>query len=148
MYVRDGQRGGMGRLARKNSLSGLGRQARQNALRQRLTLMQYLPPEVTGDLTYGGSVSPAQGAAIAYGSPGWTPTQEAQVLTSAINAAGAVGVRAVSPTPTLTYNPATGQYTATGGAVLPAGLSFSSLFSNPLALLAIAGIVAVMVLKK
>jgi hypothetical protein len=84
-------------------------------------------------------------------SSGWTAAQQAQVLTAAITTGGVLGKQAIIGSPTVSYNPATGQYTATGGATLPSGIALgstiSSLFSNPLVLLAIAGIVAVSVMK-
>jgi hypothetical protein len=80
-----------------------------------------------------------------------TSAQEAALLAQGISTAGVLGKQAIIGTPTLTYNPATGQYTATGGATLPTGLSLSSLFtgtSGTLLLLAIAGVVVFMVVKK
>jgi len=97
------------------------------------------------------SSTPTSATPASSSSSGWTAAQEASVLTSAINAAGVVGKQAIIGSPTVSYNPATGQYTATGGATLPSGIALSStissLFSNPLVLLAIAGIIAVSVMK-
>jgi hypothetical protein len=163
----------MGRVARTYNLSGLGRGSalgRQSALMavaKRLgqdisdAPTSYSPsgePLYTVDYSNtppapyvpGQSSTPAASPATP-STPGWTPAQEAQVLTSAINTAGVVGRQAIIGSPTVSYNAATGQYTATGGATLPGGIalgsSLSSLFSNPMVLLAIAGIVAISVMK-
>jgi hypothetical protein len=107
------------------------------------------PPPQPAPYVPGQSSTPAAPASSS--TPGWTPAQEAQVLTAAINTGGVLGKQAIIGSPTVSYNPATGQYTATGGATLPSGIALgstiSSLFSNPLVLLAIAGIVAVSVMK-
>jgi len=158
----------MGRVARSHYVPRVGRLPGQganrrglNALHERLTLMQYLPSSDTGGDTYVPPITaqnylppPVVASPVAStpsSSSGWTSAQEASVLTSAINAAGVVGKQAIIGSPTVSYNPATGQYTATGGATLPSGLalssSLSSLLSNPMILLAIAGIVVVMAVK-
>jgi hypothetical protein len=63
---------------------------------------------------------------------GWTPSNnsggslspsELNLISSAITTGGALANKALTPTPTVTYNPATGQYTATGGAALPSSLT-------------------------
>ena len=53
--------------------------------------------------------------------PGSISPQEAALLSQAISSAGQVGQQAIIGTPQVTYNPLTGQYTATGGAALPTG---------------------------
>jgi len=68
-----------------------------------------------------------------------TPT-EAALISQGITTAGVVGRQAIVGSPTLTYNPATGQYTASGGATLPVGSiaassALSTLFSPTVLLL-------------
>jgi len=91
----------------------------------------------------GGGLLPSSTTA-ASGS-GFTSAQEAALLAQGISTAGVLGKQAIIGSPTLTYNPATGQYTATGGATLPTSLGLSStltsLLSNPLVLLGIVGLV-------
>lgn len=53
--------------------------------------------------------------------PGSISPQDALLLSSAITAAGKVGTQAIIGTPTVTYNPITGTYSATGGAAIPTG---------------------------
>lgn len=168
----------MGRVARTYRLQGLGRLGSPFGRRaavgfgNRATLMALdqlaqdtgygVPVNVglpsfpsTPTTSWGPSQSPLTPATpttpAAPSTPGWTPAQEAQVLTAAITTGGVLGKQAIIGSPTVSYNPATGQYTATGGATLPSGIALSStissLFSNPLVLLAIAGIVAFSVMK-
>jgi hypothetical protein len=166
MYVRGGQRGGLGRVAGANRVPRLGRlrgvsraqraalggltRAEMGALYRRLGQINY------ADFTVDGiPISTLPQPIIstpAPGTPGWTPALQAGLLSQTIATAGNVAARAVSPTPSVTYNPATGQYVATGGATLPAGLAlgstFTSLFSNPLVLLGIAGIAVVVMVSR
>jgi hypothetical protein len=174
MYVGTGQRAGMGRLARAHRLSSLGRlrgaarrlgqddYATPDEIASQFTGSQVVPGQTPGvpsgnfsspvlstaDSFYGsGSLLPAGSS----GSSGFTAAQEAALLSQGISTAGVLGKQAIIGSPSLTYNPATGQYVATGGATLPTGLSLSSLFTGStgtLLLLAIAGVVAFMVLKK
>ena len=58
-------------------------------------------------------------------SGGLTPA-DASVISAAISAAGKVGTQAIIGTPQVTYNPLTGQYTATGGATLPSTLGLTT----------------------
>jgi hypothetical protein len=70
------------------------------------------------------TVSPGYtGGGISSGG-GLTPT-EASLISQGISTAGAIGVRAVSPTPTLTYGP-NGTIIATGGATVPTSLIAST----------------------
>lgn len=158
MYARTGQRAGIGRLARgANYVPHLGRRRRLGQLDwgslatapddTSSVILPTTPPAPGWQPNWGTSI-PGSSTSPGSSTPGWTPAQEAAVITSGINAAGAIGVRAVSPTPSVTYNPATGQYVATGGASLPGGLalgtSLTGLFTNPLVLIAlVAGVVLV-----
>jgi hypothetical protein len=61
----------------------------------------------------GGGLSPSGSGAIS--------ATNAALLSQAIATAGKVGTQAIIGSPSLTYNPATGTYTASGGAALPTG---------------------------
>jgi hypothetical protein len=77
-------------------------------------------------------------AAGSYGSsavPGSISPQDAMLLSSAITAAGKVGQQAIIGTPQLSYNAATGQYLATGGATIPSSLITGSALSSTLSTL-------------
>jgi hypothetical protein len=96
----------------------------------------------------GGVMAPIQGATLPTSAPGGglTPAPgggltpaDANIISSAITAAGKVGTQAIIGTPTLTYNPLTGQYTATGGATLPSTLGLSSALTSYLPLILLAG---------
>jgi hypothetical protein len=63
-------------------------------------------------------------------SPGGISPTDAALLSTAITTAGKVGTQAIIGTPTVTYNPTTGTYQATGGAALPTGLTSSAVFSS------------------
>lgn len=76
---------------------------------------------------------------------GGLTTSEASLISSAINAVGAVGVQALKPTPSLTYNPATGQFTATGGATIPSSIGLNSTIESFLPYLLIGGVILVVV---
>jgi hypothetical protein len=127
MYVGIGKRGRGGRLAGTHRVSGL-RGAQLRGLRglsayQRAVLGNPIVAKRLGQLDYdseGNYIGPTVSESSS--SSGLSP-QTAQLLTSAINAAGQVGVRAVTPVPTIAYNTATGLYTATGGAALPAAVT-------------------------
>lgn len=71
---------------------------------------------------------------LSYGTsavPGSISPQDAALLSSAITAAGKVGTQAIIGTPTVTYNPTTGTYMATGGAAIPSqAIATSSFFSS------------------
>jgi len=84
------------------------------------------------------------------GVPGGLTTADANVISAAINAAGKVGTQAIIGTPSLTYNPLTGTYTATGGAAIPSSLGLSTAISQylPLILLGGAAILLVSVIGK
>ena len=71
--------------------------------------------------------------------PGSISPQDAALLSTAITTAGKVGTQAIIGTPTETYNPLTGQYTATGGAVLPASIGLDSTISSYLPLILLGG---------
>ena len=89
------------------------------------------------DYTSGGAYDTSTGVFVPL-NPGTSPVSsaggitpsEAALLSQAINVGGQIGVRAVSPTPMVTYNAATGQYTATGGAVLPSGVASSTFLAS------------------
>jgi hypothetical protein len=86
--------------------------------------------------------SPSSNNTYGYGTsavPGSISPQDAALLSTAITTAGKVGTQAIIGTPTLTYNPETGQYTATGGATIPTSTAlFSSIESYlPLILLGV-----------
>jgi hypothetical protein len=81
-------------------------------------------------------------SSAAYGTPaipGSISPQDAALLSTAITTAGKVGTQAIIGTPTETYNPLTGQYTATGGAVLPASIGLDSTISSYLPLILLGG---------
>jgi len=68
----------------------------------------YQPPPVTAyGYSGGGALSPADAALISQG----------------ISTGGLLAAKALTPVPTVSYNAATGQYLATGGATLPGGIS-------------------------
>lgn len=64
---------------------------------------------------------------------------DAALLSTAITTAGKVGTQAIIGTPTLTYNPATGTYTATGGATVPTSSILTSSIESYLPLILLAG---------
>jgi hypothetical protein len=176
MYVGTGKRAnGLGRLARRaHRLSGLrglrgswvnGRYVSgaqlDGLLSARLGQMDYddgvtvptynSPYDTStpaGQANWASVLSPNQSPS----SGGGLTTAEAQLISQGITTGGQLASKALTPVPTVTYNPATGMYSATGGAALPAGLglssSLSSLFSSPLLLLGILGIGAVVLLKR
>jgi hypothetical protein len=69
---------------------------------------------------------------------GWLTPSEASVISTGITTAGRVATTDIVGGPQLTYNPATGQYTATGGATIPSSSILASSIASylPLALLA------------
>ena len=73
------------------------------------------------------------------------PRKDAALLSTAITTAGKVGTQAIIGTPTVSYNPATGAYTATGGATLPTATALTSELSSylPLILLGLAAVVII-----
>jgi hypothetical protein len=173
MYVGTGKRAnGLGRLARRtHRLSGLRnlRGARVNGAFFSGAKLEGILSARLGQLLYDDGTSvPSYSSPFDTSTPagqatwgsilatpssgGGLTTQEAQLISQGITTGGALASKALTPTPTVSYNPATGTYTATGGAALPAGLglssSLSSLFSSPLLLLGILGIGAVVLLKR
>ena len=126
MYARTGQRAGMGRVARTYRLQGLGRLGSPFGRRaavgfgNRATLMALdqlaqdtgygVPVNVglpsfpsTPTTSWGPSQSPLTPATpttpAAPSTPGWTPAQEAQVLTAAITTGGVLGNKPSSAVP-------------------------------------------------
>jgi hypothetical protein len=79
---------------------------------------------------------------IAPSSGGISPS-DAAIISSAITAAGRVGTQAIIGSPSVTYNPITGTYTATGGAAIPtqaiAGTEIDSTIESFLPLLLLGG---------
>jgi hypothetical protein len=168
-YVRLGKSGRLGRLARAHRVSGIrglrgarspegsGLSSSQRALINTgfrglgygyTTTDDYGNPITvqlpTGTLAPG--VTPTAGTnpyPTGYnpnaGTPGGLTPADAAVLSSAITAAGKVGTQAIIGSPSLTYNPETGTYTATGGAALPSGLGISTAISEYLPLILLAG---------
>jgi hypothetical protein len=159
-YVRLGKSGRFGRLARAHRVSSLGRarisggpgilsNAQRALINQRLsrlgygyTAADYAPDQYSSyaNPSYSayGSVPPLVSASPSAG--GLTPA-EAQVLTAGIQATGTDVKQAIIGTPTVTYNPVTGAYQATGGASFPAGIATAGLSTEiesylPLILLA------------
>ena len=88
---------------------------------------------------------PAAGSSV----PGGISPQDAALLSSAITAAGKVGTQAIIGTPTVTYNPVTGTYSATGGATIPTGAieasSIGSALSTYLPYILIGGVLILVV---
>lgn len=76
------------------------------------------------------SALPAGSSLSIPGSGAITPS-EAALISQGITTAGKIGTQAIIGTPTVTYNAATGQYTATGGATIPAGsIAANSIFQT------------------
>jgi hypothetical protein len=154
-YVRLGKSGRLGRLARTHRVSGLrgmrgtpaaqgsGITAAQRSLINTgfrgLRLGYYTSEDYAPD-QYGSVTQPSAVPSFSpSGSPGGLTPADASVLSAAITAAGKVGTQAIIGTPTLTYNPLTGQYTATGGATIPTSAALSSEISSYLPLILLAG---------
>jgi hypothetical protein len=137
MYVRNRQRGGLGRLAGPYRFSGLGRMRGLRGLRgSRLGqdsfdawdvgqgtplddgssgLISASPSVYSGSvLSPGGSFAPS----------GLTPL-DASLISQGITSGTLLASKALTPTPTVTYNPLTGAYTSTGGAVMPSSITGS-----------------------
>lgn len=168
-YVRNGQRGmgrmaGSNRLSALGRPGGVVRSAlgfpsrAQRALIHRnlkqlgpYSSSDFAPDEYSpggsqyaGTLYPGGSTpfSPTESSIIATGNipaSGSLSAQNAALLSQAITTAGKVGTQAIIGTPTLTYNPLTGQYEATGGATLPSTLGLTSALTSYLPLILLAG---------
>src|ERR1700691_1186570 len=162
-YVRAGHLGRMGRLARANRVSGMGRAGfasawdaaqtrlgfptitQQNTLRRWLgqagyDYTDYLPDAYSPATSPFYSSNPAAALSTIQASPsGGLTTADASVISAAITAAGKVGKQAIIGTPTLTYNPATGTYVATGGATVPTSAALTSELSEYLPLILLAG---------
>jgi hypothetical protein len=164
-YVRMGQSGRLGRLAGANRVSRLGRLrggpatralagrlwSKFSGLGMRGTSGGYVlnadgslatdinaNPIATPGYTPGSSIGiPGYGAGAA--SPGGITPTEAALLSNAITTAGKVGTQAIIGTPTLTYNPLTGTYSASGGATIPTSLVTSATISQYLPLILLAG---------
>jgi hypothetical protein len=165
MYVRSAQRARTRRLAGAHRLSGLrGLRGLRRGLGQ--TPDVYLDPTTGNDVfnpitdlpvPTDVTITPTSpntysilGPTTIPTSGGGLTTADASVLSAAITAAGNVGKQAIIGTPTLTYNPATGQYVATGGATIPSSLATSSMISSyfPLILLAGGAILLISMMKK
>ena len=174
MYVGTGKRGVRRRLAGAHRLSGLrglrgqwikgkyyssGRLS--NVVSSRLGQLTYDSSgnayDLNGNLIYNASTGTVASSwnlpgstPISSTSSGLTTAQEAQLLSQGISTAGILGAKALTPVPTVTYNPYTGAYSATGGAALPTSSIASSLTSSeissylPLLLLLGAGAVLLM----
>jgi hypothetical protein len=149
-----GKSGRLGRVARANKISRLGRGGLSGAVRSTLgyttAAQRALINRNLGRLGYydGGtyypdtvpappSVLPSGGGSGSGG--GFTTAQETSLISSAINAAGKVGTQAIIGAPSLTYNPLTGTYTASGGATIPSSLGLSTALSSYLPLILLAG---------
>lgn len=164
MYVGTRKLGRAGRLAgayRLSSARRIGRRlsaAQADAIvSQRLAQLDYtLPIDVSGELTpvpytpISSPIIPSSTPTMPTLAPSSSApaTNWTNILTSAINASGAIGVQALKPTPSVTYNPATGVYSATGGATLPTNISSLSSLSSMgsfLPLLLLGGVVLVVV---
>src|ERR1700677_2685250 len=164
-YVRLGKSGRLGRLARAHRVSGIrglrgprgsGLSSAQRALINTgfRGLGDYYTTDISGNQIYvpdsgptvqltgkgGLDTSAGVGSGISPTSvPGGLTPADASVLTAAITAAGKVGTQAIIGTPSLTYNPATGTYTATGGATIPSSLGITTAISEYLPLILLAG---------
>ena len=154
MYVRNGNLGRPGRLAGAHSVSSLRglrgiRRTRRgpDLVGQRLAALGYIDP-ATG-ISYPDTPTDTDTSAI-----NLSPT-DASLISTGITTAGQIAVKALTPVPTVTYNPATGLYTSSGvvGASAAPGLGTlfaSSSLSSYLPLLLLGGglLVVVMMLKK
>lgn len=165
-YVRLGQRGRLGRLAGANRVSRMGRLRGLGILRLGQFDVSSIPDntvisdpniyDLPGENTPIGieqtplsnpsefpSISailaPSGASSSSSGVPGGLTTADANVISAAITAAGKVGTQAIVGTPTLTYNPLTGQYTATGGATIPSSLGLTTAITSYLPLILLAG---------
>jgi hypothetical protein len=129
MYVATGNRGLGRRLAGAHRLSGLRGLRGLRGVRGRLGKLGQDDSTDWGTAAFPDDTPPAYNAPISMPSVIASPTSnglspsEINLITQGISTAGALGVKALTPTPTVTYNPATGQYSATGGATLPASLT-------------------------
>jgi hypothetical protein len=132
----------LGSWAQRRAL-GFGNAAQERIVDQRLgqldyTAADYAPDEYSPVSSPFYSNSPVS-AVSALSSPGGLTPTEAALISQGITTAGKVGTQAIIGTPTLTYNPATGQYTATGGATLPATTALTSELTSYLPLLLLGG---------
>ena len=138
---------GLGRLAaRRMGLRG----ARLRGLRDIFTESDGTSYDSNTGMTVGPTydtpltLNPSSGLPISSGSSSGfssfalTPTESA-LISQGINVAGQIGVKAVSPNPTLMYNPQTGAYVATGGATLPTSIFTSAALTTYLPYIALAG---------
>jgi hypothetical protein len=164
MYVGTGKLGRLGRLARAHGLSrlrglrGLGQDVYFDPTTGNDTFNPITDLPTSGDIPT--IVNPAGLSVPQYGgysgaSGGGLTPAEAAVITSGITGGTQVLTKALSPTPSLTYNPYTGSYTSIAGAPLPNTSSFSSALSSasissylPLLLLAGGALALVMVMGK
>jgi hypothetical protein len=89
------------------------------------------------DLSTPGFYAPS--APVGSSSSGGISASDAALLSTAITTAGKVGTQAIVGTPTVTYNPLTGTYMATGGAAIPAGLTTSTAITEYLPYLLLFG---------
>jgi hypothetical protein len=143
MYVRGLQRGGLGRLARANGLSRSLRGLRGTFVKRKYLSSAKLNGIVAarlGQMDYGDS-------------SGGLTTQDAALISQAITTGGVLASKALTPVPTVTYNPATGFYSATGGATLPSSIATSQVTSElsaylPLILLGGGAILLISMMKK
>jgi hypothetical protein len=92
-----------------------------------------------GPSSGGGGVASVPSAYGTSAIPGSISPQDAALLSTAITAAGKVGTQAIIGTPTLTYNPETGTYTATGGATVPTSLGLTTAITSYLPLILLGG---------
>ena len=165
-YVRTGNLGGTRRLAGTNGLSRLGRLrgpqgwAHQRAMGFPNARELGLIDRRLRGLGYSYTTTDDSGNPITVNTSTWAITpggpgssipsggisaQDAALLSTAITTAGKVGTQAIIGTPTVSYNPATGAYTATGGATLPTATALTSELSSylPLILLGLAAVVII-----
>lgn len=160
-YVRLGQRGRLGRVAGAHRVSRMGRLRGLGILRLGQDVDSYFDPSTGNDEFNPVTLMPTSvdTPSLITGSPsssgftatmlptssssssssGGLTTADASVLSAAITAAGKVGTQAIVGTPTLTYNPLTGQYTATGGATIPSSLGLTTAITSYLPLILLAG---------
>jgi hypothetical protein len=134
MYVRNRQRGGLGRLAGPYRFSGLGRMRGLRGLRgSRLGQDSFDAWDVGQgtplDAGSAGLIAASPGSFSAGGgfapSSGLTPL-DATLISQGITSGALLASKALTPTPSVTYNPITGAYSSVGGAALPSSLSLSS----------------------
>lgn len=150
-----GRLAGAHRVPRLRGLRGLGQDVYYDPTTGNDTFNPVTLMPTSGDVTisptssFPSSIPSSLPAGYSPGSPGGISPLDASLLSQGISTTGALVSKALTPTPTVTYNAATGQYVATGGAALPSGLtlgsSLSSLFSGTTGTLLLLGGLALVV---